>query len=568
MSGNDGSDARARLKILVVDDERLIRFMMSSILRSAGYEVVEASSATEAVGKLTSESFCAVVTDVLMGDVDGFMLRDAIRERNKAIPVVFLTSLVNENDGLMKRVMEDFRSYYLSKNATRETILQCVAYVTNAYQIEQDAQRQKVRLEKDMALASLVQRTVLPAWVHVEKGYRYGDFWRPFGKISGDLVEWVPLTPDSCLFVFGDISGHGTHSALAMMAVQVFLKQLTNELNGRRPHPHRVLTELNTFFSSNLANVTYMSCLVAYWDFAKNELVYCNAGHNDIACYRTSTGERIDLNPQKKGGVPVGLLPGTTYTTDDVVRVTFPDDAMFVVYSDGITDLTNDAKGDHFLPEELADQVLSVLAMECGVERDVTEIPTEFYLALKNLGYSYRRDDILAFAIAKTCDRDTVFAQDVRTDATGVEAVAQAAFAWVRDRFGSEDLAFRVELLLEEHLMNVSSHGVDAAMRHGEHAMVIIRKDGDRPQLMVRVLDPGKPWNFAENVKGRDLEAHCDAQNASYAAHGRGMAIKKKLVSEARYRRLPGMNRNIFYVPFDEAAAAAPAEGKEAEAHG
>ena len=548
-----GDDNKTRLKVLVVDDERLIRFTLSAILRSAGYDVVEASSPAEAMGKVRAFSFNAIISDVLMGDVDGFMLRDGVRELNKTIPIVFLTSLVNENDGLMKRVMEDFYSYYLSKNATRETILRCLSYVTNAYRIEQDATKQIERMEKGMALASLVQKAVLPKWAHVDKAYRYSGYWQPYGQISGDLVEWIPISDSSCVGVFGDISGHGTHSALAMMAVQVFLQQSASNMAERKVRPHRLIRDLNEFFSKNLSNVTYMACLVVYWNFETNEVVFHNAGYGELRCFRRSTGECIDLNPEKRGGIPVGLLPEAYYRPEDDVCVTFPDDAIFFAHSDGITDLTDDEEGLHFIPQELIDQTMGALAQSCGKELDVIEASSEFYQLLQDFGYDKQQDDVFVCAIAKTLPHPGQFVREVRPSARDADKAAQEASAWVRSKFGSEDLSLRVELLLNEHLMNVITHGLDESSRRLDRIFVFIEKDATRDLLAVRVLDRGKPWDFTKSAHDLDPEIRCDAQNAKLEAHGRGMAIKKKVVVDMRYRRIAGMNRNIFYLALDGA---------------
>lgn len=552
---------KAKLKVLIVDDERFVRFTLSAILRSAGYEVADAGSSEEGLNKLKRDQFHVIVTDVMMGAIDGFMFRDGIRDFNKTIPIIFLTSLVNEDDRLMKQVMEDIHSYYLSKNAGRETILKVLAHATNIYRSEQSLARLTERIERNMELASLVQKSVLPKWTHIEKAYSYGDFWKPLGKISGDLVEWIPLSPDSCLIIFGDISGHGTHSALAMMAVQVFLKQLTNSLSVKMLRPYQIMQELNKFFSQNMGDVAYMAGLVAFFDFKKNEVYYHNAGYQDLYCFRASTGERIDLNPERKGSLPVGMLPDIKCTADDDVRMTFPDDAVFMTYSDGILDLAEDAEGEILVPQDLLEKTMSELATECAHGKHVSELATELYQSLISCGYAHQQDDIFAFAIAKPQGPEEVFAAEVKPDAVSVDLVAQDASSWTREHFGSEVLGLKVELLLEEHLLNVISHGLDDNSRRHENLAVFISKVPDQGLLSVTILDHGKPWDFTRKVKETDLDRHLDDQNAKLASHGRGMAIKRKLVSNVRYRRLADLNRNTFYVQID---ADAPANEVEA----
>ncbi|MDZ7289263.1 MAG: sigma-54 dependent transcriptional regulator [candidate division KSB1 bacterium] len=59
-------------KILIVDDERNIRRSVEMILKSAGYEIVEAGSASEAAQKLAEQNFDLLLLDIVMpGDMDG-----------------------------------------------------------------------------------------------------------------------------------------------------------------------------------------------------------------------------------------------------------------------------------------------------------------------------------------------------------------------------------------------------------------------------------------------------------------------------------------------------------------
>jgi hypothetical protein len=51
-------------RVLVVDDEPLVRFVAADALREAGYEVVEASNADDAMAMLKQDNFTTVLTDM------------------------------------------------------------------------------------------------------------------------------------------------------------------------------------------------------------------------------------------------------------------------------------------------------------------------------------------------------------------------------------------------------------------------------------------------------------------------------------------------------------------------
>lgn len=89
------------VRILVVDDEPSTRQVLSEMLVRAGYEVVEASDASEALAALGSGSFGLVMLDVAMPDVDGFECCRRIRA-SSTIPVIFVTAKsdhLNELEG-------------------------------------------------------------------------------------------------------------------------------------------------------------------------------------------------------------------------------------------------------------------------------------------------------------------------------------------------------------------------------------------------------------------------------------------------------------------------------------
>lgn len=76
--------------ILLVDDEQLLLVTMAAQLRSAGYNVVEASSADEARAAVNSEQLDLAVLDINMPGEDGIKLGSWLSE-NTLLPFIYLT---------------------------------------------------------------------------------------------------------------------------------------------------------------------------------------------------------------------------------------------------------------------------------------------------------------------------------------------------------------------------------------------------------------------------------------------------------------------------------------------
>jgi two-component system phosphate regulon response regulator OmpR len=77
--------------LLVVDDDRRIRDLLSRFLYSEGYRVTTADNAADARAKLESLSFDLLVLDVMMPGETGFQLAKSLRE-NSSVPILMLTA--------------------------------------------------------------------------------------------------------------------------------------------------------------------------------------------------------------------------------------------------------------------------------------------------------------------------------------------------------------------------------------------------------------------------------------------------------------------------------------------
>lgn len=85
-------------KILIVDDEADICEILQFNLENAGFNVDCASSAEEALKKLSSEH-SLILLDVMMDGMSGFRMAEVVRkERGSQIPIIFLTAKNAEND--------------------------------------------------------------------------------------------------------------------------------------------------------------------------------------------------------------------------------------------------------------------------------------------------------------------------------------------------------------------------------------------------------------------------------------------------------------------------------------
>jgi two-component system OmpR family response regulator len=86
------ADLGDRTRVLVVDDEENIRFLLDVALRHLGFEVELATTGREAIDKVASTKPDLVVLDVMLPDLDGFEVCRRLRAEGSRTPVLFLTA--------------------------------------------------------------------------------------------------------------------------------------------------------------------------------------------------------------------------------------------------------------------------------------------------------------------------------------------------------------------------------------------------------------------------------------------------------------------------------------------
>ena len=88
-------------KILVADDEALIRRLVCDFLHKSGYETIEAVNGLDAILKFRAEKdIDLVVCDIMMPEADGWEVCKTIRETS-SVPILMLTARSQEFDELM-----------------------------------------------------------------------------------------------------------------------------------------------------------------------------------------------------------------------------------------------------------------------------------------------------------------------------------------------------------------------------------------------------------------------------------------------------------------------------------
>src|SRR4051812_16941689 len=107
-------------RVLVIDDDRKLCRLIQDYLQPLGYDISAVHTGTEGLARATSESWHAVILDVMLPGLDGFDVLKGIRRHNN-VPVLMLTALGDESDRIVG--LEIGADDYLPKTfSTRELL--------------------------------------------------------------------------------------------------------------------------------------------------------------------------------------------------------------------------------------------------------------------------------------------------------------------------------------------------------------------------------------------------------------------------------------------------------------
>jgi two-component system, cell cycle sensor histidine kinase and response regulator CckA len=111
--------------ILLVDDEKEVRYVIGAMLREAGYRVLDAESGHDALAASDAHpgSIDLLLTDLIMPGMTGRMLADLLGARRPGIPVVFISGYVGDSPiPATEQVL-----YFIKKPITEEVLLKTIS---------------------------------------------------------------------------------------------------------------------------------------------------------------------------------------------------------------------------------------------------------------------------------------------------------------------------------------------------------------------------------------------------------------------------------------------------------
>jgi len=111
----------AKPRILIVDDEEIVRLNIERILEAAGYETCSAGSGKEALRLISQNEFDLVLTDLIMEDMDGLALLEEIKRTHVDVVVIIVTGYGSLSSAI--QAMQKGAFDYIIKPCSREELV-------------------------------------------------------------------------------------------------------------------------------------------------------------------------------------------------------------------------------------------------------------------------------------------------------------------------------------------------------------------------------------------------------------------------------------------------------------
>jgi len=369
-------------RVLIVDDSKMQRRILSVALTRWGYDVIEAATGDEAVELCRDISPDIVISDWMMPGMSGPDFCRVFRRlpRENYGYFILLTSKADKVDvaeGLVSGA-DDFLTKPVNSGELRARLIAG----DRVHRMHWDLTRKNRMIEDtlhelqqlyDSIDNDLIEAKKLQQSLVREREVRIGpariaQILRTAGRVGGDLVGYYPAGPDRVVIYALDVSGHGVSSALMTARLAGFLSpampQQNIGLDMRGPAgpvpvpPDRIAARLNRIALQEMDSGHYFTLALAELDLRSGALRLVQAGHPHPMIQRANG--RIDL--LGTGGFPIGLVDEAQYeiVTDQMA----PGDRLFLM-SDGATECT-DRAGD-MLGEEGISAMLTSLAQSRGI---------------------------------------------------------------------------------------------------------------------------------------------------------------------------------------------------------
>ena len=246
--------------------------------------------------------------------------------------VIFLDLLLVNYVKLFGRV--EFVNANLEKIVKNKT-----QQLQNANQILEETNThlnyEKNRTAKELELAAYVQHNFYKLRKTDFDDWEVGYYFRPLESVSGDLYDLYTINDKLKGLGIFDVSGHGISSGLVTMLVKNIIQQEFDE--GINDELCSVMNKINERIINEKGSIeNYLTGIICRLE--KNTMEFISAGHPEPIYIHKNKVSILPKATDAQGVIGIGGVP-TNFVSS---KLEFQKDDLFIMYTDGFTEATNE----------------------------------------------------------------------------------------------------------------------------------------------------------------------------------------------------------------------------------
>src|SRR5687768_5312052 len=145
------------MRVLIVDDEEVLRDVLDAVLRREGFDIVTASTGEEALNILEGEEVDLVILDVMLPGISGIDTLRAIRIANPTLPVIVITAF-SSIDGAIE-AMKQGAFHYIPKPFKNEEVVLTVNKALEQRRLTSENERLKAELSEKFSFSNIIGKS-------------------------------------------------------------------------------------------------------------------------------------------------------------------------------------------------------------------------------------------------------------------------------------------------------------------------------------------------------------------------------------------------------------------------
>jgi len=145
------------MKILIIDDEEVLRDVLQTVLVREGFDVLLAATGEEGLGIFEQDEIDLVILDMMLPGMDGREALRHIKEINSSVPVIVITAF-SSIDGAID-AMREGAFHYIPKPFKNEEVILTVNSALEQRRLSSENERLKAELEERYSFSNIIGKS-------------------------------------------------------------------------------------------------------------------------------------------------------------------------------------------------------------------------------------------------------------------------------------------------------------------------------------------------------------------------------------------------------------------------